>query len=305
MRYCIYGRGGLGDTLRGYYWSGSEVDKDTFFDGWQYLKPLKNRYPKAVIRYIAFTANPHTANIYKFHPHINQVIQGPWLDPRRPRHNIQKYIKLCTKGGFRLLYKDSIIKSLKPARQKRFYFNPRDKLQISRIMNRNEYVVIHPFSGEPGRMVMPIKQYIPVVKRVIKKGLTPVIIGGSYIKTLHNAEKMNENFNCDIKGVINLVNKINPRVAIGLILNAKCTIGVRSFSFSVSKSGLTKSILLVSSPNNNHRTYFTPHQTIGNIKTMGWEDNVIESNIRVIGVDNSNYPWVNNMIMRCLNDLIG
>jgi ADP-heptose:LPS heptosyltransferase len=81
-----------------------------------------------------------------------------------------------------------------------------------------DYVVIHPFAGRPDRATMPEEGYIPIIDRLIDKGLIVIVIGGG----------KDEMFTYAAKGLVNLVNKASVRVAVNLVLGCKGFIGSHS-----------------------------------------------------------------------------
>jgi len=275
---CIYGKGGLGDTLKGYFWTGQE-DEGLFDDGWQYVEAIKKSHPEVVIKYIAMSANQYSAEFYRHHPCIDEVVQGEWLDPRVPDDGakIRKYL------GDAVLLSQFGFKGLKPKRQNKLYLGPDDLQMIGKISALGKYVVVHPFSGGEKRMVMPIQGYVPIIRRLVHiLGVPVVVIGGNYTKKLNKPVHKCDSFDHGVDGMVNLVNQTNLRVAAQIILNAMCTVSVRSFSCALSKSGLTKSVVLVSS-----KSYMSKKETINSIKSMGWEEHVIDKNMRIIDVGKS------------------
>ena len=288
-KFCIYGRGGLGDTIKRYFGYG---------DGWEYLEPFKARFPDCEIKYVALSANPFAADFYKPHPLIDSVQQGAWSHPQRPCTIIHHY-----KNDHKLLMNSNKIKTLKPKVQDRVYLTNEDEAIVNAISSDGPYVVLHPFSSTKMRMVMPVEEYYPLVDRIKRDGFKVVVVGANWIKSKsHEPQKeMKDEFYHD---AINLIDKANPRAVVGLILKAACLIAVRSFCFSTTISGKVKSILLVSSPKSMNRKYFTPKQNHQNLLESGWDKRTVNRNIGVVGVDNHDFKKARDQIAGHLKNMI-
>lgn len=285
-KFCFYTRGGLGDSIKKY------LGEDTHGDGWEYLIPLKEKYPNSIIKLITFSANSQTPKFHKYHPLIDCIYQGKWRHPQRPCKIVDK-----VKGdGFKLVKLSSsnelnkkVISDLTPVRQNQFYYSQKDLEFINQITNEGRFVVLHPFAGDLARIVMPIKEYFPLVKQITELGVNVVVVGANWHKphTIYGSCQLDEKFPFNYPGLINLIDKANPRVVAGLIHKAVCLISVRSYCFSMTKSGKIKSILLVSHPKNKERTYFVPNQTRNNLISplFGWDPDNIDNNINIIGAD--------------------
>lgn len=77
-KFCIFARGGLGDTIKRYFGTGPNGD------GWEYLIPIKEKYPDAIIKLITFSANSQTPHFHFHHPLIDENSSKEMAPPPAP-----------------------------------------------------------------------------------------------------------------------------------------------------------------------------------------------------------------------------
>jgi hypothetical protein len=262
-------------------------------NGWEYLTSLKRKFPQAVVKHLALSSNGETTHFFRHHPLIDEFETGMWADPRKPGYKAFKY---C--GNYRLLmadtnYEDPIISKLDIIPQRTFYLSNQDKEMVAEIAGGGPYVVLHPFAGGTTRMVMPIEQYFPLIPALRDLGIRVVVVGANWQKDGGVAEQgfavgkpklMRELFQYRGEGLVNLIDKVNAMVVVGLLLRAVCLVSVRSFCFSATRSGLVNSVLLVSDPS--HVRYMTPRQTYNNLLDFGWRESILDRKIKIIGMNN-------------------
>lgn len=201
-----------------------------------------------------------------------------------------------------------VVGGLTPIRQSEIYLSQEDQDHVDRIASRGPYVVLHPFAGGSSRMVMPIKEYYPLVTKITNRGLNVVVVGANWIKpdTFYPGHEIVEKFDQQNPRIVNLIDRANPRVVAGLVMESTALISVRSYCFALTKSGRVNSVLLVSHPNSRKRTYFTPCQTRVNLlgPLFGWSENTVDQKIKLVGVDDRSYQESRRVILAHLDQLL-
>jgi len=254
-KFFIYIRGGLGDTIRRYTSGG---------DGWEYLSSLKEKFPETKIRLIVMSSNPQTAEFFKYHPLIDNIVIGKWENPNQKTKHINEYCDDYIK-----LLGNPILDGLEKQPTGKVYLDSEDKKTILNVTKEEKYIVIHPFASENRKITLPIKEYFPLVDDIIDNlNLRVIVIGADWIQTRAGAPKViKEKFPYNRPGLVNLTNKINSRVATFLVQKSYGLIATRSYCFSSTVSGNIKAVLLVAEDYD--KSYPGVKWTIQNLKQWG------------------------------------
>lgn len=301
-KFCIYAMGGLGDTIKKY------LGCETHGIGWEYVSSIKSKYPDAIIKLVVLSCNNQSAEFYRYHPLVDCIVAGPWtheqwLNNKRSKALLDDLKKDRENTGYALI-DGSNFDSIP---QKDFYLGENDKNIVGNVTKKGKYVVLHPFASEQSRMVMPIREYFPLVDMIYKNfGFNTVVVGANWTKEwtqFNEKHSLKETFNLKHDKLINTIGTANARAVAGLILSAEHLITVRSFCFSMTKCGRIDTSLLVSDERSKNPKYFTPRATIENIKgsSFGWSDNSIER-IKAIGAD-YDYDYSRNEIINNIKRL--
>jgi len=191
--------GGLGDVY--YVYMKGE-------NGWGYIKSLKEKYPNTEVKALCSTHNPQTVEFIKYNPYIDSVKDYGWVLDGNEIWNKFNNGSVRLKNQYNLINK---LKFQKPA----VYLNKNDSNIVNNIINSGKYILMHPFAGEPHRIAMPSKEYVPLIDQLIDQlKYNVVIIGSTYTRTNRFfKEPKAEEFNYERDGVFNLIGKTNSRVS--------------------------------------------------------------------------------------------
>jgi len=203
--------GGLGDVF--YVYSRGE-------NGWGYIKSLKEKFPFVKITALCSTHNPQTVEFIKYNPHIDEYKEFGWVN------DAKSLFEKNSNGAKRLDKEGKALKALNFARPN-VYTTDEDKEIIREIESAGNFVLIHPFAGEPGRIAMPIEEWKPLVDEIIEKNdLNVVVIGGKYKRTNRRTkEDKDETFEYERNRLFNLVGKSNARICMRLASEQKHFVG--------------------------------------------------------------------------------
>ena len=232
--FYIHTGGGLGDMIKHYFWGNH---------GWRYLKPIKEKYPNTKIKLITTCCNPIGHSLFENIPYLDEIEPHPWVDPNRPWEQLNKYIKDYNNLA---KTKDLEITESIPTE---VYLNQKDKETLAEYTPDNKYIIMHPFAGDSIRMNLPVQEYFPLAKLLINEfGYTVIVIGGQSQRVIGKISRtINEQFPYESDGLINLINKVNLRVACALTLSASHFIGTNSAFYCVRLA--TKKPASISMPN--------------------------------------------------------
>lgn len=203
--------GGLGDVF--YVYSRGE-------NGWGYIKSLKQVFPAIHVKALCSTHNPQTIEFIKYNPYIDEYHEFGWVNDAKP------LFEKNSNGSRRLNRQSKLIKELTFSKPK-VHMTEEDNIIVNDIISAGDYVMIHPFAGEPGRKCLPTEEYIPLIDSIIEeKNLNVVVTGGTYKrKNFRLSEDKDEVFEYEREGLFNLVGKSNARVSFVLASRQKHFIG--------------------------------------------------------------------------------
>jgi len=224
-KYYITLWGGIGDFLKSYY---SQND-------WKKLENFKKQNPNTYIKAIVYSLNPTAKDVFTYHPAIDEMFipQGKFMEIRKRgivsgnRFSIKKLGQFYANDCVPL---DSALKGnskVKPSHPI-IYLSEADKEQLKEIFTKitKKFVVIHPFSAMdidyPGtRTIISSEKYIPIIQGLAKKGYQSIVLGA----TRANRDEL---FEYEDENTINLVSKINIRVALSILKQTDNFIGTNS-----------------------------------------------------------------------------
>jgi len=203
--------GGLGDVFYTYV-KGQ--------NGWGYLQSLKETYPNTKVLAMCSTHNPQTVEFIKLNPYIDEIKEFGWvLDATELwENNREDSIRLDKQKGF--------LKNLEQKKPK-LYLEQEENDLIKSISSQGDFVLMHPFAGEPHRRVLPAEEYVPLIDKIIDHlKMNVVLIGGSYTRSnrIHKESK-NEELEYEREGLFNLIGKGNSRICMTLAREQKYFIG--------------------------------------------------------------------------------
>jgi len=190
--------GGLGDVY--YVYMKGE-------NGWGYIESLKKLYPNIKVKVLCSTHNPQTVEFIKNNPYIDEIKEYGWVlngSEIWNKHN----------NGAVSLKNNRILRNTLKFNTPSIYLDNGDNVLVDSIVDQGKFIIIHPFAGEPHRIAMPPKEYIPLIDILIDNlGFNVVLVGGTYTRTNrvlkeHKPEKLVY----ERKGLINLIDKANARV---------------------------------------------------------------------------------------------
>jgi len=230
--------GGLGDCLQIYfsnppYCNHEDLKGVNYFPTGQLLaslwlkrlKSFKLKHPNKSVYLIIESHNPSAIRFFDNVPYIEGCISKPWDLPKPWEEDKWSQVHF---GLYNLEH--SYNPELYEPEEAKVYLSSLEEMQVDTIVNKGDYIIVHPFSGvSRDRQAINQDQYKEIVKKIIKKGLNVVVIGGSY-KTNVVGKKYNitEQFDMKCDGLINLVNKSSIAVTVELIHRAKGFIGTHS-----------------------------------------------------------------------------
>jgi len=224
MKFYIHAVGGLGDHFHEYF-GGHWRHLD-----FSYLKAIKIKHPDCYVKVISHSACKEAVREYfKFEPDIDELHVMDWVDPNK---KVFKKEKEEAGPGFIKLSDYAIENNIEKVIPDKVYMRPEEEEFVEFIRREGEFITVHPFAGEPGRIVFKEEEYINLISRLRKKlGVNIVVLGASNIKRekIKGKEiKNEEKINISSDGIFNLVNKINIRVACGLIMKSSCLVANHS-----------------------------------------------------------------------------
>ncbi|GAF82089.1 unnamed protein product, partial [marine sediment metagenome] len=164
--------------------------------------------------------------------------------PNRPWGQLSNHIK-----GYQPLSKIED-KTIVPSIPTKIYLNEEDENSLVAHIPTKGYVIMHPFAGDAIRINLPIEEYFSIAKLLIKEfDYRVIIIGGTSQRVIGKISRtINEEFPYEADGIVNLINKVNLRVACSLTLSASHFIGSNSAFYCVRLG--TKKSASISMPNN-------------------------------------------------------
>lgn len=238
--------GGFGDTIR-WYFRGEGY--------WNYLKPLKEKYPNIKTKVISCCHNSQVLDMIEYNPYLDFIENYGWT----PDGRYEKY-----KKDYTWIQKTpELLRDLEPSRPK-LYLAAEDHKIVDPILSAGPYVTIHPFAGLPDRIVFPVNQYPRLIDELIDQhGYNVVVLGSDHArineKTLQHYP---ETFMYQRKGLFNLVNQTNGRVSVQLV--RKCARFIGTWSCYVCAAWVSnKHSVMIAKPRHRKRLreVFSTHWT--------------------------------------------
>jgi len=203
--------GGLGDVFYTYV-NGK--------NGWGYIESLKKTYPSIKIKAMCATHNPQTLDFIENNPYIDSIVEFGWV------LDATELWKKYKGDAVRLDKQKDLLKKLKD-KKPNVYLSQTDKETVNNITSSGNFVLLHPFAGEPHRRALPAEEYIPLIDSIIDKlGLNVVLIGGSYTRSNRvHKELKTEYLDYNRSGLHNIIGKSNARICLTLARKQTCFLG--------------------------------------------------------------------------------
>lgn len=202
--------GGLGDIIYGY-----RNSKE-----WGSLTQFKENNHSSVVKAIIVSHNPSARSIVDLNPYIDIVeCHSPKREMRdlgwTHRQVIEQYSN-----------KFEPIKISNYNIQQKIYLSKYERNYVLSLMDEKT-VIFHPFASEQARK-LDTSVSLRIVDRLLNNNLRVIVIGSSYTKSFGIEEQYNkiEVFpHIRNKNFVNLIDKANPRVCIGMITMANLFVG--------------------------------------------------------------------------------
>lgn len=226
--------GGIGDILQTYlanpssrrpYEEGklpigefptSNVDASLWFGR---LKAFKTVYPHVRIKVAISSTNSFSREIFDLNPYIDVV---EILDevPRSWFHYID------SEGFMHIEGSEFMYESLQPEPAE-FYMSTDERAMCDSARNLGKYIVIHPYAGASGRVVITEAYCKKLVDRLIDElGYYVIVVGRESV--FDGTITLPENFRYRRTGLTSLVNMISINASARLVLGAAAFIGMHS-----------------------------------------------------------------------------
>lgn len=262
--------------------------------GWEYLQPLKEKYPNVRTMALVCSTNPHAVDIFAHDPYIDVIEYYPW--PIRNNGNLLqpgqlKLAQALSKRGYPLMrIADMQRLGLKP-KKCTVHLSETDREELTRVTKGiGPYVVVHPFASVEERQVVSLEQHSQLINRLTQElGYNIIILGKSYQRSFSSqggltSYSKEETIQVVNPQVFNLVNQTNTRVAIKIVQGAVGFAGVHSCFSCIAAA--TKIPVVVFS--NNERSKITQQTlqswwtkernfSIVNVEAQSWDKAVDKS----------------------------
>lgn len=232
---------GMGDFFKRYFLHCS----------WQCLEDLKAKQPEVSVHALLASQTLPALELVDYHPCIDKIVK-PELHTRQVK-----------RMGAETFMGDHTFLNNKMAQQFELkmppiYLSDDDKVFVNNITDNHEkYIIVHPFSGDKTgtRTRSPLKplRYVPIIKALIAKGYTVVLLGGDWSRVGDGGRRpgrvhtVSERFDWQIKGLINLMDQTNIRTAAELVKRSDGFVGTASsFMCAAWSIGEVNSVVLTS-----------------------------------------------------------
>lgn len=220
QKYYIHCAGGLGDHLVCYFTGRYQKT------GFGYLEQLKKEQPHSEVKLITHAVQDQIFQFFRYHPLLSDIEVLRWHNP-----NMKCRTEKQEAQGYQNLIEFGTTHNWQRRPNKQIYTDKNDKRIIQEVVRQGPFVVLHPFAGDAIRTPLSPNNYRPIVDLIIdQKHYNVVIIGGSYkkLRNLNKPQIKKEKFPYARPGLINLVNKINSRIATSLICRSQMLIATNS-----------------------------------------------------------------------------
>lgn len=198
--------GGLGVLYRGYL-----LDKKQE-TGFSYLKPIKEKYPNSIVKFVIRPSFVEMKEFLEFHPLIDIIETRPWKNP-----NFYKSNQENTKG-FVSLQKYGDNNNLPKKHNTELYLPDSEK----QIKPEEEYILIHPFASKKRRVCLSLEDWADLINELSEKtNAKIVVVGKNYTRNTNSKENIEEKIKIKDNKIINLINKTNTRQLFFLSRKAK------------------------------------------------------------------------------------
>ncbi len=241
--------GGLGDLIMvycsnpldqsGQVKEGELPTSDAWASLWfRRLEDFKKKNPEVRVKVIMENHNPQSKELLKLHPCIDEIEQIPWQAPKSEDKN--RWLKdYDSYKNIRLVYDYN---DYQPCEAK--IYMPKEEEDFVKDID-GRYIVIHPFARGTIREAILLEKYKEIINRLTEHGYKVIVVGGSYAVFAEGGHKVEEKFNYEREGLINLVNKVSVRVSVNLIFKANGFIGTHSCMILAAWAKRIKSICVV------------------------------------------------------------
>ena len=266
--------GGLGDIIQTYLSNpanpeGNNGDNrfpssDPTMSLWfRRLSSFKEMHPDVNVRLVVMSHNPHTQELFEYHPHISDIEVVEWdVNTQLGDRLDEKYGKMgCIHAAY-----NSAWNSLRVS-QPVIYLSDVEHKQLGRIVGNGEYVLIHPFAGAEIRMPLGIGEYLKIAKRIIRCGMNVVVVGESYIKNCKERQLLSEYFDYKLEGLLSLVNVASVRLTAALAMHCSGFVGTLSSMILPAWYSRVKSVCILGTK---HDTGIPMEDFIADPNPSGW-----------------------------------
>jgi len=227
--------GGFGDIIRTYL-RGEHY--------WNYLKPLKEKYPHVKTKAIGCCHNTQVIEMVQHNPYLDFIENYGWT----LEGDYEKHAK-----DYTWIHDAKLLQGLSPELPK-LYLSDEDHKIANDIIHAGPYIAIHPFAGLPDRIVLPIDKYPPLIDTLIDKhGYNVVVLGGTHGRINQKTMQIYpESFKYQRKGLFNLVGQTNGAVSVKLV--RKCTRFIGTWSCYICAAWVSgKHSVMIAAPRHRKR----------------------------------------------------
>jgi ADP-heptose:LPS heptosyltransferase len=219
---------------------------------WQCLEDLKAKHPEVKINALLASQTVPALDLVDHHPCIDEVVK-PMLHTKQvkemgPEHFMGDHVPLSNRMAQQFELKMPPI-----------YLSESDEVFVDAIQvaANHKYIVVHPFSGDiignTTRSPLKPARYAPIVRALVESGYSVVLLGSSWSRLLPEARKpgrtrmIEEKFNWETTGLVNLIDKTNIRTAVELVKRSNGFVGTASsFMCAAWSLGSVRSVILTS-----------------------------------------------------------
>ena len=212
--YYLSISGGVGDIIKRYFWG---------HHGWNNLRYIKKQ-PNNKVKLIVNSSNPAAFELFKYNPHIDNIVVSKWINPNTRQLPPAEFIKgYAALSNIRPPVKEIIHDST-------IYLSDKDKKELEDLKIENKNIVMHPFAGQTQRMHLTTNYFYELALKIIDRYNCQVIIlgGDSRRATWGDFVNIPESFQYRHDRILNLVNKTNLRLSTIIARKSSYFIGTNS-----------------------------------------------------------------------------
>jgi len=229
--------GGLGDIIQVYLASPDSRDDEYSEDHFASCDPImsmwfrrlenfKAMHPDCIVKVIVESHNPHSAELFNYHPVIDKIIVWP-LSERTPEERLTVWSS--DHDGATIIC-DVFSYDDYDVAQPVVYMSPEESRLVQRVVDGGKYIVLHPFAGHQARRVLSLRVWERVADMFVDMGYNVVVLGASYRQTVANTHPFEffEMFKYKRRGILSLVNRVSARVSVNVVFGAVGFVGTHS-----------------------------------------------------------------------------